>query len=87
MNAGTLSTGGSLVFSGDGDGMLYAFDAETGEDLWSVQLPPNIATPITYELGGRQYVSVLAGNGAGNSAPGRMFTFALDGDEPMPLTD
>jgi hypothetical protein len=45
------------------------------------------ATPITYELGGRQYVSVLAGNGAGNSAPGRMFTFALDGDEPMPLTD
>jgi PQQ-dependent dehydrogenase (methanol/ethanol family) len=87
MNAGTLSTGGNLVFSGDGDGLFYAFDAETGEDLWSIQLPPNIATPITYELDGTQYVSALAGSGGNNSAPARMYTFALDGNEPMPVTD
>jgi PQQ-dependent dehydrogenase (methanol/ethanol family) len=78
MNAGTLSTGGNLVFSGDGRGMFYAFHAETGEKLWSFQLYPNIATPITYELDGKQYVSVLSGNGTANSAPGRLYTFALN---------
>jgi alcohol dehydrogenase (cytochrome c)/quinohemoprotein ethanol dehydrogenase len=85
MNAGTLSTAGNLVFSGDGAGLFYAFHAETGEALWTHQLYPNIATPITYELDGRQYISVLSGNGAGNSAPGRLYTFALDGTEPMPV--
>jgi PQQ-dependent dehydrogenase (methanol/ethanol family) len=85
MNAGTLSTGGSLVFSGDGRGLFYALHAETGEKLWSFQLYPTIATPITYELDGRQYVSVLSGNGAANSAPGRLYTFALDGAGTMPV--
>ncbi len=87
MNAGTLSTAGNLVFSGGGDGMMYAFHAETGEALWSFELYPNIATPITYELDGRQYVSVLSGNGGNNSAPGRLYTFALDGTEPMPAIE
>jgi hypothetical protein len=45
---------------------------------------PNIATPITYELDGRQYISVLSGNGSANSLPARMYTFALDGKLPMP---
>jgi quinohemoprotein ethanol dehydrogenase len=84
MNAGTLSTGGNLVFSGDGRGMLFAFHAETGEKLWSFQLYPNIATPVTYELDGRQYVSVLSGNGSANSAPPRLYTFVVDGKQPMP---
>ena len=84
MNAGTLSTGGNLVFSGDGRGMFFAFNAETGQKLWSIQLPPNIATPVTYELDGRQYISVLSGNGAANSAPARIYTFVVDGTAPMP---
>jgi quinohemoprotein ethanol dehydrogenase len=84
MNAGTLSTGGNLVFSGDGRGMFYAFHAETGEKLWSFQLYANLATPITYELDGRQYISILSGNGSQTSAPGRLYTFVLDGREPMP---
>jgi quinohemoprotein ethanol dehydrogenase len=85
MNAGTLSTAGNLVFSGDGRGMFFAFNAETGEKLWSFQLYPNIATPITYELDGRQYVSVLSGNGSATSAPGRLYTFTLNGTASMPL--
>jgi quinohemoprotein ethanol dehydrogenase len=84
MNAGTLSTAGNLVFSGDGRGMFYGLHAATGERLWSQQLFPNIATPITYELDGRQYISVLSGNGSANSLPARMYTFALDGKLPMP---
>src|SRR5690606_2540259 len=68
MNAGTLATAGNLVFSGDGRGLFFALNAETGERLWSVQLFPNIATPVTYELDGRQYVTVLSGNGSPTSA-------------------
>jgi quinohemoprotein ethanol dehydrogenase len=84
MNTGTLSTGGNLVFAGDGRGLLYALHAETGEKLWSFQLYTNIATPITYRLDGRQYVTVLSGNGSANSAPGRLYTFALDGTASRP---
>ena len=84
LNAGTLSTAGNLVFSGDGRGMLFALNAQTGARLWSQQLFPNIATPVTYELDGRQYLSVLSGNGSPNSAPTRVYTFVLDGKAPMP---
>ena len=84
MNAGTLSTAGNLVFSGDGRGMLFAFNAETGAKLWSYQLYPNIATPVTYELDGRQYLSVLSGNGSPTSAPTRLYTFVIDGKLPTP---
>ena len=84
MNAGTLSTGGNLVFSGDGRGMFFAFDATTGARLWSQQLFPNLATPIAYELDGRQYISVLSGNGGATSAPTRLYTFVLDGKQPIP---
>jgi len=84
MNAGALSTGGNLVFSGDGKGAFFAVNAETGAKLWSHQLYPNIATPVTYELDGRQYVAVLSGTGAQNSAPARMYTFVLDGTGRMP---
>jgi quinohemoprotein ethanol dehydrogenase len=83
-NAGTLSTAGNLVFSGDGRGMLFAFNAQTGAKLWSHQLFPNIATPVTYELDGRQYLSVLSGNGSPMSAPTRLYTFVIDGKQPMP---
>ncbi len=84
MNAGTLSTAGNLVFSGDGKGMMYALNASTGAKLWSQQLFPNIATPVTYELDGKQYISVLSGNGAASSAPTRLYTFEIDGKATMP---
>ncbi|MEJ7618340.1 MAG: PQQ-binding-like beta-propeller repeat protein [Pyrinomonadaceae bacterium] len=35
--AGTLSTAGNLVFAGDLDGHLMAFDARTGKELWHKQ--------------------------------------------------
>ena len=34
MWAGTVSTAGDLVFTGDDDGALVALDARTGEALW-----------------------------------------------------
>jgi glucose dehydrogenase len=74
INSGTLTTAGGLVFSGRAPGSFRAHDALTGDALWETQLPPGPAAPITYRLGDRQYVSVLAGRGQ----DGRVFTFALD---------
>jgi quinoprotein glucose dehydrogenase len=61
---GPIATAGGLVFIGAAmDGILRAFDIETGEELWSDRLPAGgNATPMTY-LGpdGRQYLAIAAG--------------------------
>jgi quinohemoprotein ethanol dehydrogenase len=78
-SGGVLSTA-DLVFGSDSSGRLIAFEAATGKILWEQRLQAGgVATPITYELDGRQYLSVLAG-----TSRGRVFTFALDAAAPMP---
>jgi quinoprotein glucose dehydrogenase len=61
--SGVAVTGGGLVFSGNtADGFLRAHDAETGAELWRERLPAaGAANPMTYEVGGRQYVVIAAG--------------------------
>lgn len=88
---GTLTTAGNLVFQGLSDGRLVAYTADAGKKLWETQLGNGImAAPNTWELDGKQYVSVLVGwGGAGGlyapnpthqyKAPGRLYTFVLDG--------
>ncbi|HZW08243.1 MAG TPA: PQQ-binding-like beta-propeller repeat protein, partial [Phycisphaerales bacterium] len=62
---GVLATAGGLVFSGAGKGRFAAFDAETGRELWSFQCDAGVnAPPVTYEVGGTQYVAVAAGGNA-----------------------
>ena len=69
--AGILATAGDIVFSGSIDGYFFALHAETGEELWHVQLGALVqAAPITYAVGGRQYVTIAAGN--------VVYTFGLD---------
>ena len=80
-NGGTLSTAGGLVFRGSGD-QLIAHDARTGEQLWAARVGDGTATPVTYELDGRQYVSILAGTTT--DGPPRMWTFVLDGSAVTP---
>lgn len=60
---GPLVTKGGLVFIGAAmDDYLRAFNAETGDELWSGRLPGGgQATPMTYEWEGRQYVVIAAG--------------------------
>jgi quinoprotein glucose dehydrogenase len=62
---GPIATAGGLVFIGaTADNTFRAFDIETGELLWSAELPAGArATPITYRAGGRQYVVIAAGGG------------------------
>ena len=63
--AGVMSlaaTGGGLVFGGDVAGAFRAFDADTGEVLWETSLgAPVSGFPVTYAVGGRQYVAVTTG--------------------------
>jgi quinoprotein glucose dehydrogenase len=64
---GPIATAGKLVFvAGTAlDPYIRAFDAETGKELWKAQLPASgHATPMTYEIGGRQYVVIAAGGHA-----------------------
>jgi quinoprotein glucose dehydrogenase len=60
---GLLVTETGIVFSNAKDGKVYAFDAETGEELWSGDLPGEIGTqgiPSMYMVNGRQYLVVSA---------------------------
>jgi quinoprotein glucose dehydrogenase len=60
---GPIVTAGGLVFMGGTiDRKLRAFDIETGRELWAGDLPTGArATPMTYEMHGRQYVVICAG--------------------------
>jgi quinoprotein glucose dehydrogenase len=60
---GPMTTAGGLVFIGaTRDNHLRAFDIETGRLLWKALLPAGAqATPMTYEIGGTQYVVISAG--------------------------
>jgi alcohol dehydrogenase (cytochrome c) len=62
--SGVLSTASGLVFSGDGDGNLMAFDSRSGKNLWHYQLgfPLRSTAGTTYMLDGRQYLLVPAGS-------------------------
>jgi quinohemoprotein ethanol dehydrogenase len=64
-NGGVLSTGGNLVFQGNADGELVAYDAATGAGLWSAKTQTGVlAPPVTYSVDEEQYVAVVAGWGA-----------------------
>ena len=99
-NGGTLTTGGNLVFQGRSDGRFAAYRADDGLPLWEAPAGTAVmAGPVTYQVDGRQYVSVLAGWGGafalvggdaasatGSKGGGRLLTYALDGAAPPPAT-
>jgi len=59
-SGGSLVTAGDVIFQPIGSD-LYALDARSGRTLFKQTLPRNIrATPLTYNAGGRQYVTIVA---------------------------
>ena len=61
---GVLTTAGNLVFMGNPEGYLMAFDAKTGEIKYKFNTGSGvIGSPITWTMGGEQYISVLSGWG------------------------
>ncbi|GAB3318562.1 hypothetical protein GCM10027299_10210 [Larkinella ripae] len=76
---GPVVTAGGLVFiAGTKDEKIRAFDRKTGQVVWEYQLPAGgFATPITYEVEGKQYVVIAAGGGRGQKIGGNYIAFAL----------
>jgi alcohol dehydrogenase (cytochrome c) len=62
-----LSTRGGVAFVGDLDRKFKAVDVATGEVLWETRLTTSVqGFPITFSVGGRQYVAVTTGVGGGS---------------------
>ncbi len=60
--SGTLATGGGLVFLALLDGTVAAFDDTTLDELWKVNVGSGFsAPPMTFEVGGKQYVAIVSG--------------------------
>ena len=68
--SGILTTASDLLFVGGREGYFQALNARTGALLWKQNLGGEIiAGPMTYQIDGKQYVTIASGNG--------LFTFAL----------
>jgi glucose dehydrogenase/plastocyanin len=87
---GMLTTAGGVMFIGQPDGYLVAFDVNNGRELWRFQTGAGVHTaPITYSINGEQYVAVFAG---GNSVPyasptgDNLWAFKIGGTVPPAVT-
>ncbi len=96
-NGGVMVTASDLVFEGTTNQTFNAFDARTGDVLWTypTQSAP-VAGAITYMVDGEQYIAINAGWGGGAAqiergagiemprAPARLLVFKLGGDLELP---
>jgi len=96
-NGGVLATAGGLVFQGSATGELAAYDAATGNKVWSFDTQTGIvAPPMTYEIDGEQYLAIMAGWGGGfaltagagvdprSEGPRRLLVFKIGGKKVLP---
>jgi quinohemoprotein ethanol dehydrogenase len=98
-DGGVLSTAGNLVLQGRGNGDLVVYQADTGKILDTIETGSHImAAPMTYQIGGTQYIAVQTGYGGAGISVGpippnsaalkydnenRIVVFKLDGG-PVP---
>ncbi|HEY2645765.1 MAG TPA: PQQ-binding-like beta-propeller repeat protein, partial [Candidatus Acidoferrales bacterium] len=62
-----LSTAGGIAFVGDINRVFRAIDSSTGKTLWQTRLGTSVqGFPVTFSIGGRQYVAVTTGLGGGS---------------------
>ena len=69
-----LSTGGGLIFIGDYDRYVHAYDVDTGEELWRSRLGTSVeGFPVTFAIDGEQYLAFTSGREGGS--PWRIGSF------------
>lgn len=88
MIGGALATAGDIVFVGEADGSFDAFDAVNGNLLWQYKDSAGVnSAPMTYSLGGVQYVAVAAGGNfqIGSKIGDNLRVFALRDRLPREL--
>jgi quinohemoprotein ethanol dehydrogenase len=80
---GALATAGGLVFRGKVDGNLVAYDAQSGDELWSFQTGlPVSAPPMTWSDGKDQFITLAVGGNRGGlitTDGDQVWTFSLNG--------
>ncbi len=95
---GTLSTAGQLVLQGGKTSHFSAYDAQNGDELWTLDVQTGaMAAPITYSIDGQQYIATAVGFGGGMAAEGgavahawkvpnisRVLVFKLGGAKQLP---
>jgi quinohemoprotein ethanol dehydrogenase len=91
-NGGVVATASGLVFGG-ADETFNAYDAKTGEKLWTDKTAAAVmAGPATYEIDGEQYIAVSVGYGGANAMiggrfprePNRLYVYKLGGTVKAP---
>ena len=61
--SGVFTTASNVLFTGARSGYFQALDARTGALLWKASLGGQISNgPMTYEVGGKQHVAIIAGH-------------------------
>ena len=69
-----LTTAGGLVFIGDYDRYVHAYDVETGEELWRTRLATSAqGFPVSFAIDGEQYIAIPSGREGGS--PWRIGSF------------
>jgi alcohol dehydrogenase (cytochrome c) len=69
-DSGILTTASDMLFTGNREGYFFAMDAHDGKVLWRTTVGGQVAaSPITFEVDGKQYVAMAAGHA--------MFVFGL----------
>jgi len=98
VEGGILSTAGNLVFQGTTAGHFNAYQADTGEKLWSFPTGSGVlAAASTVEIDGNQLILVAAGSGTTSwlgltasklvgaaTGPTRLLAFSLNGTAQLP---
>ena len=78
----SLSNDGTIFATGTSDKKVYAFESETGKELWSYQMDiTGNAPPTLFKLNGSNYLLVLASGGFNFASPERgtiLYKFKLD---------
>lgn len=82
MVAAITATAGGLVFTGDLDGHVLAYDAPTGKELWRHATGKAIGGGvISYDVGGKQYIAAATGLNAATwlvkAGPAHVVVYAL----------
>jgi quinohemoprotein ethanol dehydrogenase len=101
-NGGVLATAGGLVFQGDALGNISGFNSDNGDLEWQFKAYSSIlAPPISFEIDGVQYLSIMTGSGGAELFSGyveamvstkygnfgKMLVFKLDGDVELPIPE
>ena len=75
-----ITKGGVLIIAATKDEKIRAFNMKSGQQLWEDKLPAGgYATPITYEVDGKQYIVIACGGGKMGTASGDEYrAYALE---------